>query len=141
MINFHPKKPGEFRFLTLSAWYGHKNLDLIPEIAGRLPKQLRKKVRFVVTLPEVDFRENFPEECRDIVINTGPVKPDEGPGLYKECDALFLPTLLECFSASYPEAMIMERPIVTTDMGFARSICGDAAFYFRPADPKTPLKK
>jgi len=136
-----PRKPGEFRFLTLSAWYGHKNLDIIPEIAQRLPEGLREKVRFVVTLPDDTFQENFPESCRGIVTNTGPVNPDEGPALYKECDALFLPTLLECFSASYPEAMVMERPIVTSVMGFAHSICGDAALYFRPADPGDAIEK
>ena len=26
---------------------------------------------------------------------------------------------------------MMEKPIVTTDLGFARSICGDAALYFK----------
>jgi glycosyltransferase involved in cell wall biosynthesis len=47
---------------------------------------------------------------------------------------MFLPTLAECFSASYPEAMKMGKPIVTTDLGFARSICRDAALYFTPCD-------
>jgi len=75
------------------------------------------------------------------VMNTGPVQPDECPSLYRECDAMFLPTLLECFSASYPEAMAMEKPILTTDMGFARSICGNAALYFKPADPEDAVKK
>ena len=28
----------------------------------------------------------------------------------------------------------MEKPIVTTDLGFAHSICGDAALYFRACD-------
>jgi len=94
-----------------------------------------------VTLPETAFDKHFPNKCRDCVINTGPVKPDEGPSLYKECDALFLPTLLECFSASYPEAMAMDKPILTTDMAFSRSICGEAALYFKPADPEDAVKK
>src|SRR5690606_10275866 len=66
--------------------------------------------------------------------NVGPVRPEECPALYQECDGLFLPTLAECFSASYPEAMKMEKPIVTTDLGFAKSICGTAALYFEPMD-------
>ena len=48
---------------------------------------------------------------------------------------MFLPTLAECFSASDPEAMIMERPIITTDFGFARSICGEAALFYKAIDP------
>ena len=45
---------------------------------------------------------------------------------------MFLPTLLECFSASYVEAMKMERPIITSDMGFAHTICEDATLYIDP---------
>lgn len=45
---------------------------------------------------------------------------------------MFLPTLLECFSASYAEAMIMRKPILTSDMGFAHCVCKDAAVYFNP---------
>jgi len=42
---------------------------------------------------------------------------------------------MECFSASYPEAMFMQKPILTSDLDFAHSICGDAAVYFDPLDP------
>ena len=56
------------------------------------------------------------------------------PKLYNQADAMFLPTLLETFSASYPEAMKMERPILTSDLDFAKDICGDAALYFNPLD-------
>jgi glycosyltransferase involved in cell wall biosynthesis len=47
---------------------------------------------------------------------------------------MFLPTLLECFTATYPEAMRMEKPIITTDMEFARGLCKDAACYYSPVD-------
>ena len=47
---------------------------------------------------------------------------------------MFLPTLLECFSASYAEAMVMRKPIITSDMGFAHCVCKDAAIYFNPVD-------
>jgi len=50
---------------------------------------------------------------------------------------MFMPTLLECFSATYPEAMKMGIPIVTSDLPFARSICGDAAVYFDPMSPQS----
>ena len=41
-----------------------------------------------------------------------------------------MPTLLETSSATYPEAMAMGLPIVTTDLDFARDVCGPAARYF-----------
>ena len=49
---------------------------------------------------------------------------------------MFMPTLLECFTATYPEAMRMEKPIVTTDLEFARGLCGEAACYYSAVDAK-----
>ena len=56
------------------------------------------------------------------------------------CDALFLPTLLECFSASYPEAMLLKKPIVTSDLPFATTVCDNAALYFDPLDAEDIAK-
>ena len=50
---------------------------------------------------------------------------------------MFMPTLLECFSATYPESMRMSVPILTSDMPFATDVCGDAALYFDPLSPKS----
>ncbi len=130
-----PKEEGELRLLTLSAWYPHKNLAIIAQVVKQLPRAVRQRVRFVLTLPEDDFNAHFVGNERENIINIGPVPIEEGPALYRECDAMFLPTLLECFSASYAEAMAMERPVVTSDLGFARTVCDNAALYFDPMDP------
>lgn len=58
----------------------------------------------------------------------------ECPDFVDSCDALFLPTLLECFSASYPEAMLLKKPILTSNLPFATTVCEDAAIYFNPLD-------
>lgn len=130
-----PRENGRFRFVTISAYYPHKNLELIPEVSKELRRRGRNEVEFVLTLRPGDFAEHIGYGDEQI-INIGPVRPAECPSLYAEVDALFLPTLAECFSASYPEAMTMEKPIVTTDLGFARSICGEAAHYYRAKDAK-----
>ena len=130
-----PERQGDrFRFLTLTSYYPHKNLELIPKVIEALPDALRSRVEFVLTLTEAQYRERIGSKIPAQVRLTGPVPPPECPALYRECDGMFLPTLAECFSASYPEAMKMEKPIVTTDLGFARSICQDAALYFTPCD-------
>lgn len=126
------KNPGEIRFLTISAYYSHKNLEIISPIVDSLLAKRIDNVRFVLTLDDANYRRIVPEKHRERIINVGFVQPKDAPALYEECDAMFLPTLVECFSASYPEAMITGRPIVTTDLGFARSICGTAALYFEP---------
>lgn len=135
------RKADEFRLLTLSAWYPHKNLNIIPSVIDALTENMKENVRFVLTLPDDVFRKEFPGRYQNNIMNVGPVKPEHGPALYRECDALFLPTLLECFSASYAEAMVMELPIITSDLGFARSVCKDAALYADPLNPDDYAKK
>ncbi len=59
---------------------------------------------------------------------------DVVPSLYEQCDALFMPTLLEFFSGTYIEAMLYKKPILTSDRDFARDVCQDAADYIDPHD-------
>ena len=139
-FNFLPRKAdNEFRFLTVTAYYPHKNLELIPAIAKILEARGINHFRFVLTLKPEEFQQYI--KTHPLIINLGPVKPEACPSLYQECDGMFLPTLAECFSASYPEAMVMEKPIITTDLGFARSICGEAALYFKPKNAQDAADK
>lgn len=133
------QKDKEFRFLTVSAYYPHKNLELISAISEILEARGIDYIRFVLTLKQEDFQQYI--KPHPFIINVGPVKPEACPSLYQECDGMFLPTLAECFSASYPEAMVMEKPIITTDLGFARSICGEAALYFQPKNVEDAVFK
>lgn len=131
------RRDGTFRFLTLTSYYPHKNLEIIPQVIESLPEELRSRVEFVLTLTRTQYRERIASKIPAQVRLTGPVPPPACPALYRECDGMFLPTLAECFSASYPEAMKMETPIITTDLGFARSICQDAALYFEPCNAES----
>lgn len=133
------RKPNEIRLLTVTAYYKHKNLEIIPQIIRILRAKGKTNITFVLTLEEKDFHEKIGRN--EQIINVGKVLPPETPSLYDECDVMFLPTLAECFSASYPEAMIMKKPIITTDLGFARGICGDAAVYFDPMNAKDAAEK
>ncbi|REL24735.1 glycosyltransferase family 1 protein [Rhodohalobacter sp. SW132] len=129
-------KEGEIRLLTLSSWYAHKNIGVIRNLIEIYKKKGINHIKFVLTLPKDIFEREFPANYRDMIYNIGPVPINECPSLYKECDFMFLPTLLECFSASYAEAMMMEKPILTSDLGFAHTVCGEAAQYFDPVDPE-----
>jgi len=126
------KKDGKIRLLTITAYYSHKNLEIIPSVIEALTEKGINNVEFVLTLKDEDYQRVIPEEYHSKVCNVGFVEPKDAPSLYCECDVMFLPTLAECFSASYPEAMIMGLPIVTTDLGFARGICGNAGLFFEP---------
>lgn len=118
--------------LTVSAYYPHKNLSISIELARVLrEKYPHFSFRFVFTIEESMF-PIIPADLRDYFVFTGQVDISECPSLYCQTDIMFQPTLLECFTATYPEAMKMEIPIVTTDMEFARGLCGNAALYYSP---------
>lgn len=116
--------------LNISTFYPFKNLTIAITIA-RILKAKHKdfNFRFVFTCNETDFPK-IDEDLKENFLFLGKVAIEECPSLYKQCDIVFQPTLLECFTAVYPEAMKMEKPILTTDLDFAHSLCGDAALYY-----------
>lgn len=121
-----------FTLLTVSAYYPHKNLDIIrPCIEWLTGHKPDLRFRFVLTLNDDQFPLHTDKE-REHVMLIGPVNIRQVPHLYKQSNVMFLPTLLECFSACYTEAMRMRVPILTSDLGFAHSICSEAACYFKP---------
>jgi glycosyltransferase involved in cell wall biosynthesis len=126
------KKDGEFWFITISAYYSHKKLDIINDLVFRI-KEMNLNIKFILTLPDEIIETKF-KYAKDYIINLGHVKLEECPYIYQQADALFLPTLVESFTASYPEAMIMKKPILTSNYSFATSVCEDAALYFNPYD-------
>ena len=130
-----------FRFVTLSAYYKHKNLEIIGEVANLLERRGYINIEFIVTLGEADFIKCFGKNPSSKIINLGPINPSDCYSLYSECDALILPTLLECFSANYVEAMFMRKPILTSNLSFAKCICRDAAVYFNPLDKNDIVQK
>ncbi|MCF0058316.1 glycosyltransferase [Dyadobacter sp. CY356] len=127
------KLKNEFRFLSLCTYSVHKNLDILNKIIPILDKNYpAHELKFVLTIDPLILEKNFTPEAKSRIINLGRIDVRDCPQLYSECDAVFLPTLLECFSANYPEAMIMEKPILTSNLSFATTICKDAAVYFDP---------
>jgi glycosyltransferase involved in cell wall biosynthesis len=131
----------------LSAPYTHKNLDIIPYVAQELRSKFNVDLVFILTLPSdsniwLEIEEKAKElKVEDLIQNVGILKLDECIAYYKLAKIVFLPTLLEIFSATYLEAMAMKVPIVTTDLEFAKDNCKDAAQFFKPGDPKDAAVK
>lgn len=123
----------------MSAFYRHKNLEIIPAVAKELEAVFPElRFEFVLTLPqEGDGIRKIMKIAdalgvRDRIVNAGYIPVSQGPDLYRSCHILFLPSVLETSSANYPEAMAMGLPIVTVGLNFAESACGSAAVYFEP---------
>ena len=122
-----------YTVLNIGANYSHKNLNIINEVARIFKEKYSDiKIRFVLTLRPEDFE--VPKDLKDMFFLIGKVDIASCPSLYKQSNIMFQPSLLECFSATYPEAMRMRVPIVTTDLEFSRGLCGDAALYYSPLD-------
>lgn len=111
-----------------------KNLKIAHEAARILRQQHPYfRFRFVMTIKEEQYIpvDSNLKNCFEFI---GQVPVAAVPSLYQQCDISFQPTLLECFTATYPEAMRMERPIVTTNLDFAKGLCGQAARYYEATD-------
>lgn len=126
----------DFKILNISANHEHKNLaiikNVIPILKSKYP-DLRFKFYLSITTNELKIESD--DVLNENIHFMGELSINQCPYLYAQCDCLFLPTLLECFSASYCEAMYMDVPIITSDLGFARGICANAALYINPLDP------
>lgn len=121
--------------LTVSSTAVHKNLKIMVPVAEYLEQEHPNfNFRFVLTCDKASFL--LPEHLTKHFVFVGKVDVSECPNLYEQADIMFMPTLMECFTATYPEAMRMEVPIVTTDLEFARGLCGDAACYYSALDAK-----
>ena len=142
--NTDKKKCNFIKILTIAHPYPHKNLIIIPEVASLLKKNDKlNKYKFYVTIPEENNSttiKQFWEKVKKLsvekmIVNLGILRNDECPYWYSYSDIVFFPTLLETASAVYPEAMVMNKPIITTDLDFAHASCGDSALYFNPSSP------
>lgn len=125
----------DIKLLTISANYPHKNLAIIKDVIPLLKKTYPNfRFKFYLSITAEDYEIDSKDLLNDNIQFLGKVNINQCPSLYSQCDFLFLPTLLECFSASYCEAMYMKLPILTSDLSFAKGICGNAAIYFDPTN-------
>lgn len=113
--------------------YPHKNLDILPKVAQSLKLNHNISVHFYTTLNNDEWSRRdvyFKEHVSTI----GYLSPEECPSFYQQVDGVIFPSLLECFSATPLEAMVMEKPLFASDLGFVHDVCHDYAIYFNPLD-------
>lgn len=113
--------------------YPHKNLNILPFVAEALEAKHNLKVHFYTTLNDAEWatKDAF---FKKHVSTVDSLSPDQCPSFYEQIDGVVFPSLLECFSATPLEAMVMSKPLFASDRGFVRDVCGDHAVYFDPLD-------
>ena len=134
-----------FKCLYLTYYYSHKNLEVFIPLA-KMIKSANLPYSLIVTIsPQqhkkaAEFLSNVQRDnLDDIIVNVGPVPMSYVPSLYKQSDAMLMPTLLETFGLPYMEAMYHNKPIMTSNLDFALDVCGEAASYFDPLDVESIL--
>lgn len=127
------KNENELSLGIVTRDYPHKNLDILPLVAQQLELHHSLKVRFYTTLNEIEWSLRN-DEFKKYVSTVGSLSPDECPSFYEQIDGVMFPSLLECFSATPLEAMVMNKPLFASDRGFVHDVCGSHAIYFNPLE-------
>jgi len=135
---FDHLKSEKTNLLCLSRYYVHKNIEILLQVAEQF-KERKLPFRIILTLDPADhknvatiLRYISEKKLTKYIFNIGSLPLESIIPLYKKCDALLLPTLLEAFSTTYADSMNLRKTILTSDKGFAHGVCGNAAFYFDP---------
>ena len=144
---FDFKLPSDkFKLLHLSSCSPHKNMEIFIPLAKKIKEQSLPYV-IIVTIEsgQNKLAKNFlekveKEQLGSIILNLGHIDMQNVASLYKQSDALLMPTLLESYGLPYVEAMYHKKTIFTSDIDFAHDVCGDAAFYFDPLDENSILE-
>ncbi len=131
-INYKRKK-NQILLGFLSRDYPHKNLKILPHVGKVLKKKYNFDIKFLVTLTKEEWRKKN-NEFYKYVDNLGSLNIVQCPTFYNLIDGLIFPSLLECFSATPIEAMMMRKPVFASDRNFIRDACGDDLVYFDPND-------
>ena len=136
----------KIKLLYLTYYYPHKNLEVFLPLAQKI-KSLSLPYCLVITIEPSQHKKAAlfldalkKENLDDTIINLGPVKMNNVPSLYSQCDALLMPTLLESFSGTYVEAMYHQKTILTSNLDFSKDVCGESAFYFDPFNVNSILQ-
>lgn len=140
--------PKGFRVLLLSTYNPNKNFDLLPHIAKALDKRNpHNDVFFVITLPKQSkHMARLLQSAQDLgvqnrIMTVGPVPHEGCAEAYRACDLVILPSQLESFSNTIAEAWTMQKPLLISDMDWARSLCGTGAAYFEYRNPESAAEQ
>jgi glycosyltransferase involved in cell wall biosynthesis len=127
-----PEKQISIGFVTRD--YSHKNIKILPKVATLLNEKYSLPVKFYLSLNDEEWR-NHSQSFGDYGETVGALNVNQCPTFYQKMDAVVFPSLLECFSVTPLEALLMRKPLFASDHGFVSDVCGEHAYYFDPLDP------
>lgn len=123
-----------FTFLYVSTFFPHKNHAVLVKAFEVLAHHNPRNVRLLLTINESELVRLGGDNARAL-IKSGHILPlgwmDKRylKSLYEVSDACLMPSILESLSSAHLEAMHWGKPLVVSDVPYARDLCGDAAIY------------
>lgn len=128
-----------FKIGLVSRDYSHKNIDILPKVKEVLKNSYNLNVDFFITLNDDEWVKKT-DDFKKNIYNVGSLLSNQCPSFYEKMDAVIFPSLLECFSATPLEAMVMKKPLFASDRVFISDICGEYAYYFDPLNANSIAK-
>ncbi len=141
------QKSETFDIFIPSAYYPHKNLEILVDTAYALSVRKQNNIKFNFLIDETaEAWKRIISDAKakgvDQYFHTyGSVQNTEMVKLYVNSDFVLLPTVAEASTAVYPESFISKRVLLTSKVDFALELCGDAAVYFDPYDASDIAEK
>jgi glycosyltransferase involved in cell wall biosynthesis len=141
------REPGLRRILMVSHYNYFRNFETVLRAVAKLRDRSKHPVELVLTTTLgaglKDHRYDTTEAARlveeakleSVVTMLGAVPHGELHPLYRSADVVVCPSYAESFGHPMVEAMASGRPIVASDRGVQREMCGEAAVYFSVFDP------
>jgi glycosyltransferase involved in cell wall biosynthesis len=117
----------------------HKNVGILFQIAGELDK-LGIDLLVAGVTDERYFQTVAPVKAPNVRL-LGYVTDDDLAALYKSALCFVFPSLTEGFGLPPLEAMALSCPVITSNCASLPEVCGDAAFYADPKQPRTWLEQ
>lgn len=111
--------------------YIHKNTNVLPVVKRRAKEMYGLEIDIYVTFTEKEWA-SCSKEFKSNIINIGPLLLTQCPSFYQSMDGIIFPSLLECFSATPLESLVMKKPIFLADRDFNRDAVGEFGIYFDP---------
>ena len=135
--SWHPlkidKKKDEIAIGFITRDYPHKNIQILAKVAKILDKNYSMHVKFYFSLNEDEWK-SYEHEFHKYGQTVGSLSVFECPNFYRQMDAVIFPSLVESFSASPIEALIMKKPLFASNKDFVKDVCKEHAYYFDPID-------